>query len=172
MIYCLDDDDDYYCYYCYYCYYYYCCYYYLLSLLLIFLLSFISFWFLNKNSLLFLWVSWLFAFVSCNFMSFNLIHATTIWCWHTTVILSLASCWNEGKRHGQIVDVIWAISYLVVSPHSAHWGIKLPQKHHCSVSCQAPSLKIAPPCKTSPPSFPATPSKNWGPVKHPFLKIV
>ena len=34
-------------------------------------------------------VSWPFGFVSFNFfIFFNLIHATTIWCWHTTSILS------------------------------------------------------------------------------------
>ena len=48
-------------------------------------------------------VSWPFGFVSFNFFIYlNLIHATTIWCWQTTSILSFGIIWlwwYEGKGH-------------------------------------------------------------------------
>ena len=91
-----------------------------LLLLLLFLISFLLFLllleFLSIAVSCSYKVSWPFGFASFNFFNLNLIHATTIWCWHTTSILSFGIIllrWHECKGH--IVDVIWAILCLRVS---------------------------------------------------------
>ena len=64
-----------------------------LSILLLLLISFLLFQllleFLSRAVYCSYEVSWPFGFVSFNFFIYlNLIHATTIWCWRTTSILS------------------------------------------------------------------------------------
>ena len=64
-------------------------------------------------------VSWPFGFVSFNFFIYlNVIHGTTIWCWRTTYYhLASFNCGDIKARDiGRIVDVIWAILCLIVSP--------------------------------------------------------